>query len=283
MTSLVIFAQTTTYDLTPESWRLPHPIWTAFTALNKVHYLWRWYRKAELYRQPDNLFQLFTGHLINVAIGDSLLLRVAAQTLLVATRLLECSEQQSILNDEARQWCLALKGEYPKPLHFSWDSTKGHILFSPTTVYKWKISFHAMYYRIHRTALLTFSLFFESFKLTMKMMDLIDVFSWNPTIKDEAINESIINLKKWLSSLVDNKEKLLSGLQKNKLVVKRLLKATPFSYEQLEEAVTRALETTELVDKQIKTIAQIGNGILWDMGKRIVNGTSIVIGFGAHV
>ncbi len=281
MASAIDFAQTTAYDLTPTAWRLPPAIWTVFTGLNKVHNIWRWYRRAELYRQPDNLFQLFTGHIVNMVIGDSLLLRVAAQSLLIATRLLECAQQQAIVTDTAYEWWVALKGNYPKPLSISWDNCKGFGLFSASTVYWWKISTLAIYHRVHRVALLTWNLCVESFKLSMAIMDVIDVFYWSPTVKNEAINESFINLSKWLDNLVNNKEELLSGLHSNQTLIEKLLASTPFSYTQLEAAVTKTLNTTEMIHTQVKNISQVGNGVFIDVGKRMLNGASIVMGLGA--
>ena len=122
MTPLLTFTQTSTYALTTPGTRLPPFLWTAFTAINRIHGLWRWYRRVELYRNPNNLAQLLAGHLLNLALGDILLLRIAAQCLLISTRLLECAQQQTVLYRSSQRLITAIQGHYPKPYRYSWKN-----------------------------------------------------------------------------------------------------------------------------------------------------------------
>lgn len=272
MTSLVTYAQTTAYDLTPPSLRLPPAIWGIFTGLNRVHNLWRWYRRVELYQQPDNLFQLFTGHLVNIAIRDSLLLRVAAQSLLVSTRLLECSQQQIRLKESAHELIGALSGHYPKPISIAWEKGTGYFGFSATTVYWWKMSGLSIYQRIQRIVLLLSNLILESFLLSMKIMDVIDAFCWSPAIRNDAVNEVFVNLTNSFENLVNNKEELLLGLTENQSTIEYLIKTTPFTYEQLLSAVQNTLDTSQIIHQNMKKISTIGSETLLNIGKRMVGG-----------
>lgn len=278
MGSLVTYVQTTAYDLTPPSLRLPPAIWEIFTGLNKVHNLWRWYRRAELYQQPDNLFQLFTGHLVNIAVRDSLLLRVAAQSLLVSTRLLECSQQQIRLKESARELVGALIGRYPKPVSIAWEKGMSYFGLSATTVYWWKTRGLSIYQRIQRIALLLSNVILESFLLSMKIMDVIDAFSWSPMIRNDAVNELFVNLTNSFENLVNNKEELLLGLTENQSTIEYLIKTTPFTYKQLLGAVENTLDTSQTIHQNMKKISNIGGETLLNIGKRMVGGGMVVIG-----
>lgn len=121
MTQLISLVQTTTYDYTPAGLRMPPIVWAVFTGLNKVHGLWRWYRRADVYRKPENLANLAAGHIVNWLIGDMLIVRIAAQSLLVATRILDCAKQQAGLFRAGRKWIDAIKGHYPAPVRIEWQ------------------------------------------------------------------------------------------------------------------------------------------------------------------
>lgn len=94
MTSVVNLIRTTAYELAPAQVKMSPLLWSAFGCLNKVHSLWRYYRRIELYRQPESLAQMMVGHATAHWLGDVYILRLAAQCLLVATRIMECVEQQ---------------------------------------------------------------------------------------------------------------------------------------------------------------------------------------------
>ena len=278
MSPIASYVQTTTYDLTPPYYRLPPIVWSIFTAFNQVHSIWRWYRRVELYRKPDNLFQLFTGHVVNITIGDSLLLRVAAQSLLVATRLLECTQQQRLVKDAARECYGTLCGYYPKPNSIRWEEQRSPLGLSASTVFFCKMTLCKIYERMKRIALSVYEVAKELFTLSMTILDVIDAFCWSPAIKNDAINEGFVNLTKWLEQLVDHKDTLLTGLKENKATIEYLLQSTPFTYEQLCNAATNTLETSQVIHSCVKKISTVGGNTLLDIGTRILNGGMIVIG-----
>jgi hypothetical protein len=277
MTPLFNFAQTSTYDLTPSHLRLPPFIWTTFTTLNYIHGIWRWYRRIDLYRNPDNLAQLLAGHAVNIAFGDALLLRVAAQCLLVATRLLDAARQQAAVCRSGRRLIAAIKGDYPKPLLIEWDR-KCHSWLSPSTVYWWQSSTFCLRERVQRIAACIFELLIKTFKLSMKIMDVIDAFCWSPSTKNEGVTESFINITKWLEAVIDQKEELLTGLTNNQAVIEKILKNSPITYSQLNSVLLNALEKTEAVFKGVKKLSTLGNGACINFGKQAVGGGMVVIG-----
>lgn len=281
MTPLVSFVQTTTYDVTPPGVRLPPVIWSVFTALNKVHGLWRWYRKTELYSHPENLAHLLAGHVLNFVIGDSLILRVSAQCLLVATRILDCAKQQAGLCRSGHRWVEAITGKYPPAISVEWEKPGSDGWLSPSTVHWWKTTTQTISERITRIAYATLDIFKKIFKLSMSIMDVIDAFCWNPTTKDDAITESFINIKKWIATAVENKEELLDGLANNKALIERLLQNSPFTFEQLHTGVSKTLEKTEFLHgvsnaiggETKKQLKRIGDGFMIGVGAARVRPT----------
>jgi len=269
MTTLTALVQTTTYDMTPSTSRLSPAMWRAFSALNQVHGIWRWIRRIELYRNPDNFAQLLAGHAVNFALGDVTLLRIAAQCLLISTRILTCVQQQAVLHRSGKRLIAACKGHYPLPIQESWDTAP---------IKTWKTAFTPLWNRIKRVALCTLNLLKQTFLLSMSLMDAMDTFCLSPYTRNEGINEGFVNAFKWLNTIVDNKEELLAGIVKNRSIIERILEKSPFTYTQLCDAVTNALEKTELVSIKAKKISSVGNGILVDIGKRMASGAMIIIG-----
>lgn len=273
-----VLVQATTRDLTPGSMRLPPIAWSAFTALNRVHGVWRWYRRIELYRNPDNFSQLLAGHAVNLVVGDYLLVRIAAQCLLISTRILECVEQQISLYREGCIWIHAVKGHYPFPNKVKWDEGKEIAWLSPSTVIGLKAFSLRLYEQLKRIVYITCKIFKKTFQLSMKTMDAIDAFSLSPASRNEGINEIFVNTLKWLDSVVENKDQLIQGVANNKEIIERILIGSPFKYEQLYSAVSRTLDQTESIYQRAKGVSQFGNGIIVDFGKRALNSGMVVAG-----
>lgn len=271
LSPLVDFAQTTSYEMTPVGNRLPPFLWTVFTAFNKIHGVWRWYRRAEIYSNPDNLAQLLSGHAVNLILGDVLLLRVAAQCLLISTRVLECVQQQASLYRAGQRWIKAIKGHYPHPLKHTWS--KHQVSWgSPSFIAEWQEKSRLLWHRIERIVICTSAVFFHLFQLSMRIMDVVDVFCLNPHTRNEGINEGFVNMMKWLDHLVENKEELLEGIEANQALIERILKGSPITYQQLQSHVVNTLEKTEVVYQNTQAVFNFHNGIFKAFGKRILDG-----------
>ncbi|MBA3816135.1 MAG: hypothetical protein H0X29_06380 [Parachlamydiaceae bacterium] len=278
MTAITEFVRNTAYEITTPQCRLPGCVWSALTSLNQVHSVWRWYRRAALYRNPDNFSQLLTGHAINFVFGESTILKIAAQSLLIATRLLECARRQASLYHEGARLIQAIKGHYPSPIDVPWIEHSSFFLFSPSSVHGWKVFSLSLWDRTSRSIYIITRIFLKTFTLSMCIMDTIDAFYISPTTKNEAITESCLNIILWLDTLVDKKEALLQGISENKEIIEIILKGSPFTYSQLEASISSALTTTEAIQQQAKKITSIGNGCLVEIGKRSLQGALIVAG-----
>lgn len=278
MTAISEFVRTTAYEITSTQFRLPGFMWSALSSFNQVHAAWRWYRKGILYSNPDNFSQLLTGHVVNFVCGESTLLKIAAQSLLVATRLLECARQQASIYNEGKRLIAAIKGHYPYPLDIAWSNASCPFVLSPSSLYTWKVICLSAWHRVTRVAIIASKIFFKMFILSMCIMDTIDAFYISPTTKNEAINECCLNIIQWLDTLVDSKEVLLQGLTENREVIEKILKGSPVTYIQLQSSVASALNVTETLQQQVKKVTTFGNGLLINVGKQSLHGALVVTG-----
>lgn len=276
MNSIVGFIQETTYDLTPTSSRLPSFLWVGFTALNKMHGLWRWYRRIEVYRKPDNLMQLLAGQTVNMILGDSFIIRIAAQSLLVATRLSECAKQQTILYQACIRWSEALKGKYVRPIDLKWAKQSGW--GSPSSVYWWKHRFLTLIERIRKVMFCTFEICSEALKLSMCMMDVFDAFCWSPSTRQDAIGEGFVNMTTWLTMMTEQKEELLQGITNNKVIIEKLLEKSPFTYQQFHRTIETGLNKVEKVVHGVKTLSSLGGKKFIQQSKKAIHRGFFVMG-----
>lgn len=267
MIPLATLVQTTAYDLTPASSRMSSFLWTGFVALNKVHAAWRWYRRTEVYTNPNNLAHLLAGHAVNFFVGDVVILRVAAQCLLITTRLLDCVQQQAVVCQAGRSWQAAVMGHYAKSYYPSWESP-----------YPMKSYLHTVWDRIQHIAICTFQVLIQTFRLSMSIMDSIDAFCLNPTTRNEAINEGFVNAMKWMDTAVKNKDELMRGIVSNRETIERFLQGSPLTYTQLHDGLEKTLEKTEVVYNQAKKISTFSNGALIKNGKRVADEVKVTLG-----
>ena len=236
MNPLINFIQKTTYESTPTEIRLPTPIWTVFSLLNKAHGTWRLFRRIELYRNPDNFVHLVAGHTLNYILGDLLILRIAAQCLLIATRILECIQQQKKLHQANLCFLDAIHNYYPEKINseFILDSNQ------------YKLIPYNLFRRVKRICFASLSVALEAFKLSMCVMDVMDAFILSPNTKNESINESIVNALKLINNFMDNKEALLKGIENNQKIIEYILIKSPISFDQLHTTVKKTIDTTSM-------------------------------------
>jgi hypothetical protein len=246
MTTPVKFVQNATYVFTPETSRVPRSLWTVFVVFNKIHATWRWYRRYNLYTQQQSMAQLFAGHVVDNIISETHFLRIAAQSLLIATRILECVKAQEDFCNNYGAWKRGLTGNYTISRPVRWR-TEPVGPFSASTVSQMEHFGARAKERVVRVASTTSQLAKSMFFLSMKVMDTLDAINWTPEARRDAVVESFVNIGIWLDTAVNNKETLLDGLERNKRLIEHILTMTPVSYSQLHSGVSSALRNTERV------------------------------------
>jgi hypothetical protein len=278
--SIISIVQSATLDFTPQQACLPPFVWNIFSVLNRVHGLWRWYRKAELYRNPNNLAQLFTGHAVNYMCGELALLKIAAQCLLIATRILECCQQQAALAKEAKNLRLLLKGSYPHSHYIKWITPNSNQMswLSPSDRFQWNYFVNKTINKIVLIGKTVFQMLLKAVHLSMHMLDTIDAFYFSPTAQNEGINEMFVNIFKWLDVVINQKELLLSGLSQNQKLIEKILQSSPLTYQQLYESVRNSVEKTSYLCEKVQKVTQLGNQNLLHFGKKTVHSGLCIAG-----
>jgi hypothetical protein len=233
-------------------------MWHLFALVNKVHGAWRWYRKAELYTTPDRFFELLTGHFLHFVAGDLLIVRIAAQSLLIATRILECSQQQAAFCKTGSKWLLA----------FCSDSEEAgeQRLWERVAL------------RIRAVAHYSLKLLEKGFRLSMGILDALDALCLNPHASCDAMQESIVNIVKWIDAVVENREQLLSKVDRNRQIIERLLERSSLSYDQFYAALSRTIEGTRAVQKKVRIISRNNRKRLLQIGGQAAACSLVLIG-----
>jgi hypothetical protein len=274
----------TTRELIPPTVILPGALWTIFCAFHYMHRTWRWYRWSKVYANPDNFFKLATGHALNFIAGDNIVLRTAGQCVLIATRILDCIEQQTVLQRSYHKWIEALKGYYPENKKWKWPQSETESWASPSTTLYFKQSAYNVTWRTRRIARRTFKLIKNMFKLSMMMMDAIEAFSLSPSTRNEAVSEIFVNSTKCLDRLVENKEELLSKLQNNKGLIGKILTGigSPYHADHFILHVSNTLAATAKAQQMVNKVNQAANGVLEDLVKQGIFGFMATLGLAKY-
>lgn len=246
---------------TPETDFLPSPLWVLFSGFHKAHRLWRFYTKAEIYSNPNNFTSLLAGHAIRIIFEDSLLVRIAAQTVLLATRILACIEEQSKVKDSFVEWTYALCGRY---IHVKTRRFKrGLGLLSQLKSWQ-EEHLQPLIIRIQRIVLATMNLLSHLFQLSMKIMDAIEAFSLSPSTRNEGINEIFLSSSQWLTKLAENQDLLKEGLQDNAEIIQEILLGLGSSLDvkTLSEKIGSALSGGVTFCTKVENITKkVGTGV----------------------
>lgn len=248
---------------------IPRPLMVFYMAAHQVHRVWRWIRLGKIYSNPDNFLALSAGHGVNALFGKSILLRISAVSVLIATRILECVEQQTCVQTAWTHLTDAYHDHYTVAIKVEWDSN-GKKFLSSSTMTWCRFQYKKTTEKTKRIALCTFQLIKEAFILSMKMIDTIETFYLSPSTQNEGINQLFVNGTRWVEKLVDNKELLIDGLVSNKTLIEKILKGvhSPFTSDQLIETTRSALEKTEKFHSTIQGANKDFGGFVIACGKK---------------
>lgn len=279
MESVAQLVQSTTTQISPASGKIPTPLWAIFEVFQKCHRLWRWYRRAELYSNPDNFLKLAAGHTVQFAVGEQLLLRIAAQTILIATRILQCVEEHQGLLNQWERVQYTFEGTYRAPFpneHY----LDGMPFLSSSTIYWWETEGRSQLDRIRRLAEESLQLCWQAFRLSMTIMDAIEAFSLSPESQREGVNELFINGTKWIDQLVKNKEVLLNSLEENQELIQKVLHGigSPMTSKFLIDKVKVTIEKTEDLHNVVNGTSHVAGQVAVAFGKKTLWGVMQVVG-----
>lgn len=286
MTSMlppITFVGLTANELTPAPMRLPPVAWSAFALFGRVHSAWRWFRHAELYGNPRNFTHLLAGHIVDYVVGDRFFVRMAAHSLMVATRLLECAQAQAAVHQSGQELMHALLGRYPLLIKEEWPTARTETFgLSPSTVAWWRTSPRSAMARASRIGLCALKLAVRTFELSMRIADAVDAFYLPPDAHSHSVAACFVHAAKLVDALAENKEELLEGLADNKALIGRIIEHSPFTYEQLYQAASSALGKVETACYYSDKVSDFTGNTTAAFGKRVLNGGMVVAGLGDY-
>lgn len=270
MSEVATFVRVTTRQMSRKRLDLPEPVFFACKALTTLRRAWHFWRIGKIYTNPKNFLSLSAGHGLRVAFGDSLVLRVSAVCVLIATRMLECVEQQNKLQKTWRQLVFAIRGNFATPVKCPWKTTTCHGFFSVSSIIGLQYGWKSCLCRIQRIAACILQVGKQVFLLSMRMMDAIDTFSLSPSTQNEGINTLFVNSTKWIDKLVENKELLVSGLKANKKIIAKVLRVThvPLTTETLIKTASNALDKVEKVHRMANKASHTFGGFVLACAKK---------------
>lgn len=252
--TVATIVNTATVELSSTKSVLPTPARFAFLAFHQLHRFWRWIRLGNIYKDPNNFAQLAAGHGINYLIGDSVLLRISALSVLIATRILHAVSEYEKLQDSWVRMKDAFCNHYATPIRCNWDQKSGS--FSLSTVVWIKTSTKDIICRIRMIAIAIFRVGKHAFLLSMRLIDAVESFSLKPEIREEGINLMFVNTTSCLSHLVSNKDFLLESLESNEEVIDKILSGlgSQLTAYALIDTVDSALDKAQSVDRKVTTV-----------------------------
>lgn len=249
---------------------LPGPLNSVYRVVHWVHIHWRFYRYKEIYLNPENDLSLFFGGSLNLLfgrnglLGESRLLRVVAQTVLIADCLFECIKQQRILFQSYQEWKDAIVGRYVYAPGVEWAKQKELRVVSSSTWNDCRLKSTQFSQRIKRIGLCTYRLFQNMLLLSMKMLDAIEACSLDSSTQNESICHFFVNGKRHLVRILECREGLLAALKSNKGLIERLLKNTKSDYtiEQMQAMANKFESAGQFIANADRTMR-------WVVGKVI--------------
>ncbi len=202
-------------------------LWSAASVFGKIRKVWKLYLWKELYLNPDHVLSTAAGLTCDFIL-DNPLFRLPALSFLAASRILFVFEQQKECNLAFDRWKKALLCHQPvNPCYSLVEKSTINFLFSrySLTYYHRRIKCSAI--RIQRVMQATLHLGWQIFKLIMRIVDFLELFTLESKkieeLSREAVRGSVFHTVHCLQTLSQHKTFIFSSLEKSKPYINRSL------------------------------------------------------------
>jgi hypothetical protein len=169
------------------------------------------------------------------------------------------------------------RDEYVKVINY--ELVKSEI-WSPSTLSGIKYNLLKCIEKIRRIFSSIFILLKETFVMSMRMVDALEMFYLSPDSRDDATNEFFVNGSELLDKLEENREVLLKGLNKAKPIIDEILNNIGSSYtaDEFIEYSSDALETVADTHAKVQEVTGPLGKIVQEIGKRTLYGLAEILG-----
>lgn len=195
----------------------------AFDALHKVHVVWKGIEKLTIYGNIENFHKLLAGHSLQWVAGDNIFVKIAAASVLIATRIMDCVKEELLVLKEVRRLydaCFDTTYLTPNP---RWSKPTDYTFLSPSCSYTLRSFLRSFIHQLLRLIGLIIRIVKHLIVLSLKMMSAAESFSLDPEVIKEGTREIFVNLEKCQKLLMENKELLLDFLKEYQTIVEKIL------------------------------------------------------------
>lgn len=225
--------------------QLPIIVWIPFQAIHSVHRCWCYWRRFQIYKDPNNFATLAAGNAAYFLGADLPVIRGIAQAVMIANRIFLCIEKQATLCTHCKELVLAVKGHYMPHDRANWSSYSKANFASPSTRLWCKTFGYSTTLRMQRIAYCAYLILVDSFQLSMLMMDAAESFSSDSYNNGHHVREFFYNTSASVDLLVNNREKLLLEMQKHRGVIQAILSTmgVPLTADQIIASLSKGLSS----------------------------------------
>ncbi|CRX37638.1 hypothetical protein ELAC_0277 [Estrella lausannensis] len=223
------------------------------SAVQKVHFVWKLFEKATTYGNPDNFIQLAAGHSVNWLAGDNFFVKLAAGSVLIATRIAECAREELLLLQEIKKLSETAFDNTELYQRSRWLKPGESQFLSAAITNSIRSFFNAFFRILSKIFRHLIDILKRLFTLSMRMMSAAEAFSLSPQALKEGTEEFFVNLEKCYEALIDDKELLLGFLEENKGVIEMVFElsgASPTYREMVSKVEEAASASRRLIGRR---------------------------------
>ncbi len=246
-------------------------LWSIAAGLNKIHGIWKIYVKGTAYLNPDNFFGLSAGLMYETLIGDRLWLKLPTIPFFVMSRFLDLFEQEDAWTKQFHRWLESVQCVQPLPIKLTEDYARYKISWLRNASY-------GVYLRIQRIAICTLHLALESFKLAMRIMDVVELITLDPVqlnnFANQSVRESGWHIPRCLSLLVKNKLIFIQRLERKEAGIGRALKLLGCEKIKAKDVINSAEGMIAQCEKGLEYYGQASNYVgeaVKNLGKKFIH------------
>lgn len=263
--NIINFVQDTSGNHLGAAERAPAELWKLASALSKVRQAWRSWNQVEVYSNPKNFWNLVGGHALD-AVLDIKIIKTIGQVIIIAKSILICINEQKELRQSYSRFKKALSCAYPTSSVYAMKTKNFTASVSWTEDIK-----HRLVMRIRRIANAFFDLCKDVFKMSMRIMDVFDAFSWDPEKRNNDIKQIFVNYSQFYDELVVKKERWIEEINLNKEIINSICQRFQVGFDsdtmiKHVERLSKGMEYAQLVAEAGKNIVNnIGKGLgIWE-------------------
>lgn len=192
----------------------PATLWTIAAALKRIHAVWQVAIQGQFYINPNNYYGIIVGRILKSI--DNPFVSYPTVPFFIMARFLDLFEQEDQWNQSKAKWLEALARVHPIHIKFKLSEQKTVFFISKHTLFWFKVNTYTILIRVQRIAMATLDFGLQSFKLLMRIMDIVDLinFDWN-TLVQRSTAESGVHVPRGLAVIIkpENKERFMKRLE----------------------------------------------------------------------